>query len=133
MTVKEIRAAFDKLVWAFDHHHNNYAKELLEMCEREEKGHRGWGADFGSYHPKAASARDCARAFAVKRVADYLLGDKFPTGKDFMHIQRSCFLAAGMVDEFKANIEIVWKDVDLYRLAAIDYCQLVGKPTAPVT
>ncbi len=125
MNLTQIRKAFDAIYWVFDSKNTNYAQKLLEQCKGEEKGHRGWGPDFAKYHPDAASVTDCAKVFAVKRIAEYLTGAPFPKGKDYLHFQLSCFTAAGMVDEFGDELRTALAAFDLAQLAALDYCDFV--------
>jgi len=66
-----------------------------------------------------------AKLFAVKRVAEYLNGEKMPSGKDYLHFQPSCFIAAGLVDEYSADIRTAWAEFDIAALAALDYCHFV--------
>lgn len=125
--LKLINAAFDKLSWIFDAKTTNWAEKLREQCLKEEKGHRGFVDGFARCHPGAASANQCAKMFAVLRVSQYLLGAKFPSGQDYLHTQTSCFIAAGIVDEFRDDIYKAWKDLEIREIVALDYLDLVGK------
>lgn len=125
-TLKLINQAFDALRWAFDSSWHNYAEQLLRQCLEEEKGHRGFAPDFKGHHTDATiSAKQAAKLFAVKRVAEYLLKPEFPKGKDYLHYQKSCFIAAGMVDEFGEKIRAEWQKFDLAVLAALNYTDFV--------
>jgi hypothetical protein len=126
MNTKQVRDAFDKLQWAFDHT-KDWATVLLDECAAEERGHRQWGQDFAKYHPTAASVKDCARVFACKRIADALIDGpaKYPKGKEYLHCQKSWFTACGIAEEFETEIRKAWADVDLHELAALDYCDFV--------
>ena len=121
-----IRKAFQALRGVFNFYHIQWADTLASECAQEERQHRGTNGEFAKYHPDAASVADCAKAFAVLRVAQYLNGERFPSGKDYLHFQRSCFTAAGMVDEFRDQILAAWQPFNLDELLAIDYCRLVG-------
>jgi hypothetical protein len=124
--IKVSRKAFDLLSYVFDSANVNHADDLLRMCMEEEKGHRGFMDGFNRCHPDAASVKDCARMFAVKRVAEYLLKDRrFPTGQDFLHTQKSCFQAAAIADEFGDKVRAAWDCYSLERLAEMDYCDVV--------
>lgn len=123
-----IRKAFQALRGVFYSNSIQWADTLADECAQEERRHRGTNGEFANYHPKAASVADCARAFAVLRVAQYLSGERFPSGKDYLHFQRSCFTAAGMADEFKEQILQAWQPFNMDELLAIDYCRLVGTP-----
>lgn len=124
--LKLINEAFDALRWAFDHCSPNHAEKLLAMCNEEERGHRGFMPDFTKYHtPDTISVNQAAKLFAVKRVAEYMQGEKFPTGKDYLHCQKSCFYAAGMVDEFRNEILAAWQKFNYLELVAIDYTDFV--------
>ncbi len=123
--LKLINDAFDALRWTFDHCNVNHAETLLELCKQEENGHRGFMDGFARCHPDAISITQAAKLFAVKRIAGYLLGEKFPQGKDYLHTHKSCFLAAGIVDEFAQEVRTEWSKFDLYELAALDYTEFV--------
>jgi hypothetical protein len=96
------------------------------MCLDEEKSHRG--DDFNRSHPNTVSAHVAAKMFAVKRIAEYLTGHRMPRGRDFLHFQRSCFYAAGLVDAHRKIIRKAWRKLPVQELAALDYCEFVGKP-----
>lgn len=66
-----------------------------------------------------------AKLFAVKRVAEYLNGEEFPRGQAYLHTQTSCFVAAGIVDEFGGAIRQAWSDYDMAQLIALDYTDFV--------
>lgn len=123
--LKLINSAFDKLSWVFDAKSTNWAEKLREQCLKEENGHRRFMDGFTRCHHRAASANQCAKQFAVLRVAEYLTGHKFPSGQDYLHTQTSCFIAAGIVDEFEKAIRLAWKDFDIQKLADLDYLDLV--------
>ncbi len=125
-----IDKAYEALRWAFDNQSPNWAEKLLEKCKEEERGHRGFMPDFARYHPGAISVTGAAKLFAVKRVAEYLLGEKYPSGQAYLHTQTSCFIAAGMADEFGAEIRKAWAEFDLKALAALNYTDFVkaGEP-----
>jgi len=125
--LKLVREAFDKLRWVFDASYRNYALELFEQCRKEEKSHRGFGSDFAKHHPNAASVADIARMFAVQRVAGYLLKpESFPKGQNYLHYQTSCFIAAGIADEFRDKILVAWTFVPIGELAELDYIKFVS-------
>jgi hypothetical protein len=65
--------------------------------------------------------------FAVKRIAEYLTGQRMPRGRDFLHTQRSCFYAAGLVDAHRKVIRKAWRKLPIAELAELDYCEFVGK------
>jgi hypothetical protein len=120
-----IRDAFGRL-----HALNNicwtpYRERLFDLCETEEKEHRGFGPDFRRYHPNAVSVADTARMFSVKRVAEYLNGEKMPHARQFIHIQRSAFFAASLVANYRKEIRKAWKGLPIGELAALDYCEFV--------
>jgi len=125
--LKLINDAFDALRWSFDHCSPNWADKLLDKCKEEERGHRGCLPDFTRYHtPETISVVQAAKLFAVKRVAEYLQKrDSFPSGKDYLHTQKSCFIAAGMVDEFSSDIQRAWQSFDVQELAALNYTDFV--------
>lgn len=132
--LKLINEAFDALRWCFDHHSPNHAEKLLDMCNEEERGHREFLPDFRAHHTSdTISIGQAAKLFAVKRVAEYVRGEKFPTGKDFLHCQKSCFYAAGMADEFGKEILTAWHRFDLTELAALNYTDFVKTRSARET
>jgi hypothetical protein len=98
------------------------------MCKTEEKGHRGWGPDFYQHHTSdTASVGDAAKMFSVRRIAEYMNGQDLPKGKDFLHIQKSCFYAAGLVDEYRDRIAKLWSEagISVEELNTLDYCKIV--------
>lgn len=126
--IKLTEDAFKALQHVFYSRNRNHADDLFKQCMEEEKSHRGFGDDFNRYHPNAATIAQCAKVFAVKRVAEYLLKpESYPKGQDYLHFQRSCFTAAGIADEFKADILQAWSAFDLQTLATLDYVAFVGK------
>lgn len=125
-TLSIVRQAYDDLEFLNNKTWTRYRDNLLAECVAEEKSHRGFMSEFNRSHPNASGVTDCAKSFAVKRVAEYLTGTKFPRGKDFLHIQRSCFYAAGLVDEFRKEIRKAWRKHDLKALCEIDYVKLVS-------
>lgn len=126
MTTKEINKAFEALDHVFYSAWTNYADKLFRECLIEEKEHRGFAPEFKGHHTAdTISPSQAARLFAVKRVAEYLNGEKFPVGQQFLHMQTSCFLAAGIVDEFGDRVREAWKDFDLAELAALNYTDFV--------
>ncbi len=124
-TPKQIKEAYQKLVWAFDAQNTNWPEKLFELCQEEERGHRGFMDGFERCHDKPASVADMGRMFAVHRIAEYMTGAKYPGGQDYLHTQKSCFLAAGIVDEYREKIAEAWKDEDVQALADLDYCDYV--------
>lgn len=127
--LKTVREASQKLSWAFDSAWTNHMEELIRICADEERGHRNSGPDFSAFHPGAASIKDCARMFAVKRIAEYLQGATMPKGKDYLHFQKSAFYAAAMVDEFRADLEKALSGFSVPELAQLDYCDFVKVKT----
>lgn len=125
-SVKLASKAFEALSHVFYSTTYNYADQLLQLCKEEERGHRGFMDGFNRAHTDdTATVSEAAKLFAVKRIADYLLGDKYPSGQDYLHIQRSCFIAAGIADEFGAQVREAWKGFELRQLSALDYCDIV--------
>lgn len=124
--LKLIERAYDALHVLNNHGWSNYRDCLFETCKMEERQHRGSLPEFNRYHTDdTIGVNDAARLYSVKRVAEYLLGDKFPVGKDFLHTQRSCFYAAGLVDEYRQEIETAWAGLDVQVLADLDYTEFV--------
>ena len=123
---KQVDAAFSAIQFLDHESWTNYREELFKLCSAEERGHRGSGPDFGRHHPNAASVADCAKMFAVQRIADFLRGAKMPVGKQFLHSHKSAFYAAGLVDEYGEEIVAAWGSLDLSALAAMDYCRTVS-------
>ena len=101
----------------------NYAREYLRAITEEERGHRHFkpdGVTCGLTVPQAA------RLFAVKRIVEYLDNGRFPTVKDFLHTQWSCFYAAGFVAEFGPDLRdaLSVSGADLAIVRAADYAAL---------
>lgn len=127
-TIKTARAAFDTLSQVFYAETYNYAEQLLAMCKEEERGHRGFMDGFRRSHTDdTASVSDAAKMFAVVRVAEYLLHpEQFPKGASFLHMQRSCFMAAGIVDKYGGAVEKAWAPFfQIQQLAALNYTDIV--------
>lgn len=100
--------------------------KMLEACMDEERRHRGAGDSFKRNHPHAVSIPQAARLFAVKRVAEYLQGERMPRGKQFAHMQTSCFHAAALVDEYRKDIRKAWRGLPVAELAALDYYEFAS-------
>ena len=130
---KLIREAYSKLSEVFYSHNQNYAEQCFKASLKEEKEHRGFGPDFALYHPNASSARDMAKMFTVKRVAEYITSKKFPSGKDYLHTQKSCFIAAGIADEFTNEVVKAWQGLNWIELRGFDYCDFVKAQTPKTT
>lgn len=126
MTVRQIKAAFDALSGVFNTETTNYAERLLAQCREEERGHRGFMDGFSRCHTAdTIGVADAARLFAVKRVAEYLTDTSYPKGREYLHTQQSCFIAAGIADEFDAEVRKAWSDFDVDALAALNYTDYV--------
>lgn len=131
--VKLIREAYEKLRGVFYSSMRDYARELFEQCRTEEKAHRGFGPDFNTYHPTAISVADSAKLFAVKRVAEYLLKpETYPKGQHYLHYHKSCFIAAGIADEFRNKVIDAWGNFSLPEFAELDYVEFVEAPKTEV-
>jgi hypothetical protein len=63
--------------------------------------------------------------FAVKRVAEYLIDPTYPRGEQYLHMQKSCFTAAGIAEEFREEIRAAWATQNITELAALDYTDFV--------
>jgi len=125
-TIKLARKAYDALEPLNNIDWTSHREKLFAMCKAEEKDHRGFLPEFNAHHTQnTASVSDAAKLFAVKRVAEYMLGAKMPIGKDFLHIQKSCFYAAGLVDEFRDRITKAWEKLNVEELNKLDYCNIV--------
>lgn len=130
MTTKEklqlIEQAYDALAFINNKTWTPYRERLFEACLTEEKKHRGFLPEFARDHtPDTIIAAKAARMFAVKRVAEYLIGRKYPKGRDALHLLPSCFYAAGIADEFRAEIRKAWRKLPMAELTALDYCEFV--------
>lgn len=125
-TIKLARKAYDALQPLNNISWTNHREQLFAMCKAEEKDHRRFMNNFRESHTDdTASVSDAAKLFAVKRIAEYMLGEDFPKGKDFLHIQKSCFYAAGLVDEFRDRIAALWSKMNIEELNNLDYCAIV--------
>lgn len=119
---QELAYRLDNLSWS------KYFTKLVEMCKEEEKGHRGFGARFGSSHPHAPNLAITARFFAVHRIGEYLNGHKAPGGSDFLHGQKSSFQAAAIVHEYGdlCREALAAAGVSAECLASLNYCSWVS-------
>lgn len=124
--IKTVGLAFDALSHVFYNKNTNFAEAMLQCCITEEKGHRGFGHDFAQHHPNAATIRQCAKMFCVKRVAEYLLNPDYPKGADFLHFCKSAFWAAGIAQEFGEEIKQAWSSFNLQELNELDYVMFVS-------
>lgn len=127
-TIKLARKAYDALQPLDNIDWTSHREKLFAMCKAEEKDHRGFLPEFNEHHTQdTASVSDAAKLFAVKRIAEYMLGEDFPKGKDFLHIQKSCFYAAGLVDEFREKIDTLWSKagLNIEELNNLDYTTIV--------
>lgn len=127
---KLISKAYALLSGVFYAESTNYAKQLFEACKDEEKRHRGFGNNWQAHHPNGCTLAEAARLFAVKRIAEYLTGERMPRGKDYLHTQRSCFIAAGIADEYRKQVRKAWKGLPVDTLAGLDYCKAVSPERA---
>lgn len=82
-----IGKAYSLLSRVFYAEPTNYAEQIFEACRDEEKRHRGFGDNWTAHHPNGCTLAEAARLFAVKRVAEYLAGDRMPRGKNYLHMQ----------------------------------------------
>ena len=128
--LKLVTEAFAALSYAFDSKNQNYAELALKQSIAEEKSHRGWGPDFATYHPNAASIKQCAKMFVVQRVAQYLSGERLPEIKDYFHTQQSAFMCAAMALEFRQEILAAWTKFDYSAMRELDYVQFVKPENA---
>lgn len=126
MTTKQIKEAFEKLSSVFYSKNQNFAEVLMDECAGEERGHRGFMDGFRRCHTSdTIGVKDAARLFAVKRVAEYLLSREYPCGEQYLHMQRSCFTAAAIADEFAKEIRAVWTPGQIEELSKLDYGDFV--------
>ena len=123
--LKTIRKAFDALSFVTGGSCRDFVADFLAQCKQEEKSHRGWGPSFDKYHPNAATIADCAKLFAVKRVAEIMTTGKMPDAGNYLHMQKSCFFAAGLCKDFQQEIAKAWDSFDMNELAALDYRDFV--------
>lgn len=120
---KLITKAYDALYILDNQNWTSYRQQLFELCQKEEREHRGSRSGFG------ASVADCARMFTVRDIAEYLLFPKrAPKTKDFLKMRRSCFMAAALVATYRKEIRKAWKGQDIAAIAALDYCQIIKTP-----
>ncbi len=122
--LKLIERAFIALEPLNNHDWTNHREAIFALCLEEEKGHRR--GDFAQHHtPDTINANQAARLFVVKRIAEYLEGCRMPRGKDYLHMQKSCFYAAGLVEKFRKEIRKAWNGLDMAALSSMDYCEFV--------
>lgn len=122
-----VAKAYKALEHVFYSKMRNHAEETLKVAISEEKQHRGFGSDFAAYHPAAATVNQCAKMFVVKRVADYISGERLPDLKDYFHTQQSAFMCAAIALEFGDEVRQAWAAFDIRELAAFDYVEFVGR------
>lgn len=129
--LKLIAKAYEALEHVFYSKTYNHADQAYKTSLGEQKQHRGFASDFAAYHPNAATANQCARMFVVRRVAEYINGERLPAIKDYFHTQQSAFMCAAIALEYGDEVRRAWAEFDLNELAALDYCELVGKTQVP--
>lgn len=117
---RELSAALDNLSWG------KYFTALCTLCEEEEKRHRV--GTFDKYHPNAPSVRATGRFFAAHRVGEYLYGKKLPEVKDYLHLLRSVFYGAAIVENYRAECLAALEraGVSAEYLAGLDYPAFVS-------
>jgi hypothetical protein len=125
-----IAKAYGLLSGVFYSESTNYAEQLFDCCKEEEKRHRGFADGWQRCHPNGCTVAEAARLFSVKRVAEYLTGERMPRGKDYLHTQRSCFIAAGIAHEYRKQIRAAWKGLPVELLAGMDYIKAVSPERA---
>jgi len=130
MKLKQIKDAYEILDNAFYSAMTNYAEQMIALSIAEEKQHRT--GDFNQYHTSdTIGAKDAAKLFCIKRVAEYILSEKYPVGADYLHTQKSCFFAAGIAAEFGEKIKADWiaAGFDLSAIANLNYTDFVKVKT----
>lgn len=117
---RALSIAVDNLSWS------KYFSKLVEICESEERQHRG--GTFAQYHPHAPSVKATGRFFAVHRIGEFLNGARMPTAGDFLHFQISAFQAAAIVSNYRAECVAALERVGISAeyLAGLDYSALVS-------
>jgi hypothetical protein len=117
---RALSIALDNLSWS------KYFAKLVELCEEEERQHRG--STFAQYHPHAPGVKATGRFFAVLRIGEYLNGEQMPTAGDFLHFQTSAFQAAAIVSNYRAECIAALERVGITAeyLAGLDYSALVS-------
>ena len=133
--IRYIRQCFDRLDGILIHGFTDERKAFFELCESEEKEHRGWGSDFARCHTAdTIGIKDAARLFVVHDLAKFLQGGRMPELKDYLHTKRSHFHGAAIVLEFGEKIIEAWKDLNIADLAEINYSDFVKiKKDLPVS
>jgi len=130
--IELVGKAYDALSLVYYSKNTNDADRTLKQAIAEEKGYRGWGPDFGKYHPNAATVNQCAKMFVVQRVAQYLTGAKQPELKDYFQTQQSAFMCAAIAAEYGDEVRQAWINFDLGELAGLDYVTFVSPEKARV-
>lgn len=122
--IRMMRRAYDALEMLNNIKWTRYRDDLFAECRDEERRHRT--GDFNESHTSdTISVYDAGKMFAVKRIAEYMNRSKLPAIADYLNIQRSCFTAAALVENYREQIAKAWAEFDLAELASLDYCEFV--------
>ena len=124
---KQVDAAFSALEFLNNMSWTNRREEMFALCYSEEKGHRSiGGGSFTRCHPHAVGISEIARMFTVRRIAEYMNGQKFPSVGDYLALQKSSFYAAALVACYRSEIADAWEGLNILELSCIDYCRAVS-------
>lgn len=106
-----------------------HAHALLRLTKEESKRHNS-GRPEGMEHDISIDLE--AKFFAVKRVTEYLAGDKAPKAENFTHTQTSCFYAYSLVSQYREELkDWLTKNPDAWDLVTWDYARLTKRNLSP--
>lgn len=100
----------------------NEGKKYLALTRQEEKNHdkiRPQGEKRG------ISISDASKLFAVKRIVEVLTGNLKLTVADYLNVQKSCFYAVALVENYGKELIIALDNTVLADILACDYTELM--------
>jgi len=122
--IKTVDQAYSKLYVLNNIKWTAYRDDLFNMNKQDEIRHR---KSFGERdYSGVASISNCARLFVVHNIAESLLNKSKYTIKDLLIIRKSCLYSQSLVENYREEIEIAWKDENIKDLANLDYISLIN-------
>lgn len=113
----ELEYSLEPLGWG------NYGKQLLEQAIEEAKG----------YSLRNIPVKTEAKYFAVAWVHRYFAGThQMPEVKDYLHVVKSCYIAAAIVLEFRETVA-KWEERNAAALTefdGLDYVEMNSRNAA---
>ncbi len=112
----QFERVFNSIGW------NNYGTEYLKVQREEAKEHLSMKP---SHIKHGLTLSEEAKFFAVKRVCEYINGTNKPDLKEFLHINKSVFMAYALAKEFKPQLKARITNKEIDHILALDYVEMV--------